>query len=556
MRIFAGQWVKSVLDWLGMKEGERIEHPMVSRRISAVQKKMEEKNFEIRKNLLEYDEVMDEQRKRVYSFRQSILDGENCRELILRMVSKQVNEKLDVFLRRDYGPGVFAAFASTRLAANFEARDFIGYDFAGAEEFALNEAMRAAETHVQDGLDENLPEGADEDEWNWESMAKMANMRWGLNLRDRDLKKIGRDHVAEHLIQLAHEQIKKVDLSEGKQFLDDDFGFRAVIAWAHSKFGLDLKLDEIKTMDPAELKRHVTAQAIATYDRKEAVYPIMAGLYRCGGGEQKQLNREQFVAWVNERFGASLQVDDLRNKTQEEIVELVLPHSQRMQEQAAKAIEEVKRRVAELVAKSQVTVADYEPLTTWARETLDSKRTAEEWAEFDEETLTRELLRDVEDKFRPEIRRMERSVLLELVDTLWKDHLLMMDRLRSSVGLMGYAQIDPKVEYKREGMKMFEDMWKMLDDRVTDLVFKVEQLNEDFVRSTFRETSAIHESLSGTEEALEETLEQSAASGQGDHRPEPIRNRGQRVGRNDPCPCGSGKKYKNCHMRTGGGATV
>ena len=72
-------------------------------------------------------------------------------------------------------------------------------------------------------------------------------------------------------------------------------------------------------------------------------------------------------------------------------------------------------------------------------------RTAEEWAEFDEETLTHELLLDVEDKYRPEIRKMERSVMLQVVDTMWKDHLLMMDRLRSSVGLMGYAQIDPKV---------------------------------------------------------------------------------------------------------------
>ena len=75
MRIFAGEWVKSVLTRLGMKEGEAIESRMVSRRIEAAQKKVEERNFDIRKNLLEYDEVMDEQRKRVYSYRQRILDG-------------------------------------------------------------------------------------------------------------------------------------------------------------------------------------------------------------------------------------------------------------------------------------------------------------------------------------------------------------------------------------------------------------------------------------------------------------------------------------------------
>ena len=70
---------------IGMVEGEAIESKMVTRRIEGAQKKVEERNFEIRKNLLEYDEVMDEQRKRVYSYRQKILDGVNCRDLIVDM---------------------------------------------------------------------------------------------------------------------------------------------------------------------------------------------------------------------------------------------------------------------------------------------------------------------------------------------------------------------------------------------------------------------------------------------------------------------------------------
>ncbi|MBU4399538.1 MAG: preprotein translocase subunit SecA, partial [Planctomycetes bacterium] len=81
MRIFAGEWVKNILTRLGMKEGEAIESHMVSRRVEGAQKKVEERNFEVRKNLLEYDEVMDEQRKRVYGYRQNILDGANCKQL-------------------------------------------------------------------------------------------------------------------------------------------------------------------------------------------------------------------------------------------------------------------------------------------------------------------------------------------------------------------------------------------------------------------------------------------------------------------------------------------
>ena len=103
MRIFAGEWVKNILTRLGMKEGEAIESRMVSRRIEGAQKKVEERNFDIRKNLLEYDEVMDEQRKRVYGYRQNILNGANCKQLILEMIDQQIDHYLDQFLDKDYG---------------------------------------------------------------------------------------------------------------------------------------------------------------------------------------------------------------------------------------------------------------------------------------------------------------------------------------------------------------------------------------------------------------------------------------------------------------------
>ena len=154
------------------------------------------------------------------------------------------------------------------------------------------------------------------------------------------------------------------------------------------------------------------------------------------------------------------------------------------------------------------------------------------------------------------MRRMERQVLLQIVDDAWKNHLLTMDHLRSSVGLKGYAQMDPKVEYKREGMRLFEQMWEAIGERVTDLIFRMESsLNEDFIRSTWVEGQARHdEAGSNTGMAEQADTEAQRAAEQSNSssepaKPDPIRNRGPRVGRNDPCPCGSGKKYKACHMR-------
>ena len=115
----------------------------------------------------------------------------------------------------------------------------------------------------------------------------------------------------------------------------------------------------------------------------------------------------------------------------------------------------------------------------------------------------------------------------ELLDTAWKDHLLAMDHLRSSVGLRGYAQVDPKVEYKREGMRTYEQMWQGVDERVTDLIFRMEQLDEDFVGSAWVESEAIHE-----EAGSDDAQPAAGRAASGDRRTrrrkpklEPIRNR-------------------------------
>src|SRR5207247_1820011 len=136
MRIFAGEWVASVLTRLGMEEGEAIESRMVSRRIEAAQKKVEERNFDIRKNLLEYDEVMDHQRKSVYGYRQEVLEGANCKLRILDMLDDQITLQIDAFLDKDYGPSSFAEFAANRLGVEFDAADFSRSDFAEAEKTA------------------------------------------------------------------------------------------------------------------------------------------------------------------------------------------------------------------------------------------------------------------------------------------------------------------------------------------------------------------------------------------------------------------------------------
>src|SRR5262249_38679657 len=171
-----------------------IESAMVSRRITAAQKKVEERNFDSRKHLLEYDEVMDHQRKDVYGYRQRILEGGNCKVLILGMFDRQIDHAVERFLDEDYGAATFAEFVSKRLGEKFEADDFRRADYAQAEKLALDRAIKEVPTRVQDALDENL--GAeDAKEWNWQALAHQFNTRYGLKTTDRQLKQMGKDAI-------------------------------------------------------------------------------------------------------------------------------------------------------------------------------------------------------------------------------------------------------------------------------------------------------------------------------------------------------------------------
>ena len=561
MRIFAGDWVKNVLTRLGMQEGEAIESRMVSRRIEGAQKKVEEQNFERRKSLLEYDEVMDEQRRRVYRYRQQILDGTDCRELIFEMIDQQVDRFLGGFLDPNYGVGTFARWASDLLRVEFDPRDLRNMDFEAAEQFVKDEAERMAETQLLEAMDENLPEDEDPADWNWQALTKMVNARWSLNFRDRELRAAGREGVAELVLEQAREKVQQIDCREGARFLEGDFGIRSACGWVEHKFGVVLDPAAMAKLEPEAFRQLVREESRRQYAEKDVDFPVLAGMYRFSVAEshgQRRFDRDQLAAWAAERFHTTVDVEELRNKPRDELQSLLAEKSREYLKEADRVWADAQRRVAECAAELSRHEANghaaadgrglLASLARWVAERTGVQLDVDRLATLDEAGLLAEVRTAVDEHFRPEMRRMERALVLQLLDGSWKDHLLAMDHLRSGVSLRGYAQVDPKVEYKREGMRQFEEMWQIVGQRVTDLVFRVEQLDENWVGSLWVGAKAVHEEAPGASEIAQQ--QQQAIDGtQSSARPEPIRNRGQHVGRNDPCPCGSGKKFKNCCMR-------
>ncbi len=291
LRIFGGERITGLMEKLGLKDGEPIEHNLISRAIENAQTKVEAHNFEIRKHLLEYDDVMNQQRKVIYEQRREILMGKDLQATILEMIRE------------------------------------------------------AAERIVGSLVDE-----------------KTHPEFW-------DLKAIG-DAVY-------------------KQF----------------NFRLDgLTPEAVETMSSEGLSDMIGTEAVRVYERREAMV----------GGEN--------------------------------------------------------------------------------------------------------------------FRRLERIVMLQTVDTLWKDHLLSMDHLKEGIGLRGYAQQNPLLVYKKEGFELFETLMGRIEEETLGILFRVEIAAPEKIE-TLRAPRELPLMFSG---------------GGGAQRPPSARRSPEKVGRNSPCPCGSGKKYKKC----------
>lgn len=129
-----------------------------------------------------------------------------------------------------------------------------------------------------------------------------------------------------------------------------------------------------------------------------------------------------------------------------------------------------------------------------------------------------------------EFRRLERFVMLQCVDNLWKDHLLNMDHLKEGIGLRGYAQQNPLIAYKKEGFEMFQEMVSKIQEQTVGILARVQPV----------EPTEMAELRKPDDQNLV------FSHGEGPARKQPVRRDESKVGRNDPCPCGSGRKYKKC----------
>ena len=186
---------------------------------------------------------------------------------------------------------------------------------------------------------------------------------------------------------------------------------------------------------------------------------------------------------------------------------------------------------------------------------LPVKRWLDEETRLDEEGLRDRIASHAQDSYESryahvgeQMREIERQIMLQVLDNLWKEHLSNMDQLRQGIGLRAYAQKNPKQEYKRESFALFEELLENIKYETIRFLSHIEvatredmermeqQRREEKQRMQFQHA----ESSALTEQAAESGAEPAKVN-------QPITREGPKVGRNEPCPCGSGKKYKQCH---------
>jgi preprotein translocase subunit SecA len=174
---------------------------------------------------------------------------------------------------------------------------------------------------------------------------------------------------------------------------------------------------------------------------------------------------------------------------------------------------------------------------------IDIKDGSIDFKDVGYDALRQELLKKIDEAYKKKeqelgaelLRLLEKMVMLRTIDTLWKDHLLGIDSLREGIGLRGYGQKDPLIEYKREAFEMFAGMMNRMKRDVLEHLFRVQVVPGESPRPPVEHHRPVQLTLNRGEDAAD------------DNGTKTVRRGIDKVGRNDPCPCGSGKKYKKCH---------
>ncbi|GAB4517950.1 MAG: hypothetical protein Tsb0020_36550 [Haliangiales bacterium] len=432
LRIFNAEFVTRWMERLGMEEDVPIESGMVTKAIENAQKKVEGRNFDIRKNLIEYDDVMNQQRKTIYSLRRQVLEGRYAPELSEE--EREAGKQPEV--PTESGDWTIESLSS---------------EIRGELETLVDRVIEHDRAQRKAAEERGLPTDALPPVWRslrhelWRTTGALCDVEKLLKGERKPLVDYLVNHVASSLIQ---QRERLFDLSD------------------------------------TIIGQHIDAHCPP-------------------GSNEDDWELDALQEALRDQFNAPIE----------------FTRSGTTQDQIAKEVwEQVEKRIEERLQELS----------------------------------------------RPWLMYFVRHFFLEEIDGQWVDHLKTMDQLREGIGLRGYGQKDPKKEYKKEGFDLFGQMMQNIQANACSKIFRVQIRREEEeipeLQTKQRQITAVHPSADGAdggESAGSSTYGDAADGGkEAPQKQQTVRRDRPKVGRNDPCPCGSGKKYKKCHGRPGAEAAL
>jgi preprotein translocase subunit SecA len=532
LKVFAPEWTVKALSWIGWEEGQPIYHKRISKGIERAQKKVEERNFEIRKSLLEYDEVMDYQRKIFYSRRRKILAGKGLKSIIEELVEHSIAQNCDTILAGDYPQKCIIEWARTNFGVDLKPSDIADAEAAEIENLIKEQAKNDTANEISLSMGEYLEDYSDQQSWDVSGLCKWAMSAFKVNLSPAKVKQQQPEEIEEQLINAAAEQIDRKDCSQLVEFLKDDFAIRTFAEWARAKFDIKLDTAEIANLNASQIRKLIGEKAAAKYRQREIEYPVEFAMNMVYGPQGANIYAfESLANWVNKKYNADFSTERIQNTKPAVLHRQLLELSRSFN-----------NGQLEHELDSKITRLTTAELAKWANERFEASLSEDDLADVAERK--KRLTEAAKEFLRAELSELEKYVLVQIFDSTWKDHLYSMDHLKDSVWMRSLAEKDPKTEYKREGFRMFNEMLATIEDRVTDIIFKVHLEAGARARSIWNVRETIHDEVG--QFAMAEQQRAAAQAPQGEQKVKQIRLEHPKVGRNDPCPCGSGKKYKKC----------
>jgi len=570
MKLFAGKAMLKVLSTLGMKEGDDLEDPILSRSIEKAQRKVEERNFQMRKSILEYDEPMEHQRRAFYGLRQPIVEGKGVRDLVLRYVDDSIEKAAQDYLGPMHVPNTLSEWVREHCGVRIEPERLLKRDREEIDRIVRIDAAEEAQEQIRATAGECLPVELEPAEWDAEGFSAWARVNYGAEITPEEIRSADRSEAIERVAEAAQQKFAEIDLSPLADYLVPNYGAKQLANWANRKFGSNFE-DSIfaGAQEPAAAAKTLIEKAREVYRQRELSYSIDYVIQMTNADLERDrvaaLGR--FCSFVNARYGLKWNAEMLPSADPTEIRRMLLARA------ALQTPDMLAKRAEACLARGR----DADSVAAWFESECLIRLSESEREEVasDPEGFVRAKLADLP---RLELTQFERWIILSTLDNAWKDNLHAMDQIRDAIGLRAFSQKDPRIEFKRESARVFAEMQENVRDRVTDVAFLgrfMPQASRPPMRPQPVAAIAAGEGAGeGAGEVGGEGGDNGAGDGAGESASAPQAMAPRRaapqqppaaaeralasespvdpatipvVGRNEPCPCGSGMKYRQCH---------